>query len=339
MNHELEPDPGFIRFAAESLLAQLHALGKESEGVKAGADLEFVHRMRVASRRLRARLAIFAELLPPRKASAWSKEVRRLTRALGAARDLDVQLNFVQNFFEGVAEPRFQPGLKRLLFRLRQRREVLQKKVTRAVNRMETGGLFADMEKTLRQLRMTAHLPEAEKPSPAAFQLAAAAMSEGFAEMESWEPYVHSPERGAELHAMRIAAKHFRYAMETFAEWYPDELKEPLKAVRRVQELLGDLHDGDVWIVFLPRFLEEERELALEYSGSSRTATRLRPGVLELARDRQEHRDQCYQEFAAHWEKCALKKVWPNLFQVLFAAIGPAGEEKVLVDRVAESAS
>ena len=70
---------------------------------------------------------------------------------------------------------------------------------------------------------------------------------------------------------MRIAAKHLRYTMEVFARLYDDKLKVPLKAARDAQPLLRAVHDADVRLEYLPRFLDEERRRPLDHFGDDKT--------------------------------------------------------------------
>lgn len=60
------------------------------ENVLDTADIERVHDMRVATRRLRAALEIFAPCFPKKEHHALLKEVKRLADALGRRRDPDV---------------------------------------------------------------------------------------------------------------------------------------------------------------------------------------------------------------------------------------------------------
>jgi CHAD domain-containing protein len=76
----------------------LEAFEKEIEGVRAAEDIEYIHRMRVASRRLRAALPLFLSCLPQKQYARWMKEITGITRALGEARDADVQIAFLARF-------------------------------------------------------------------------------------------------------------------------------------------------------------------------------------------------------------------------------------------------
>lgn len=307
-------------FGAETLFAQLEALTEELPGVRLAEDIECVHHMRVASRRLRTRLTLFAPWLPAKKVDGWRKRIRRITTALGAARDTDVQLAFVQQFHDQLTDPRDKPGIARLLLRLHQRRQELQRKVLKALTELEDSHTLAAMSRTVRQLRAQSSLQHVDAHSPALFTLAAQAISTRLAELLSYEPYVHQPERIAELHAMRIATKHLRYVMEVFAPLYTDELKPYIRAARTLQEQLGELHDCDVWAQQLAGFLDDERRRALDYQGSTRGLSRLHAGIQALIDDRGAHRDESYQKFVATWEQLTAKLLWQELLNTVQAA-------------------
>lgn len=93
-------DPGYCLYAANTLLPLLNQLSGELEGVKSGDDIEYIHRCRVATRRIRASLSLF-ECCFPKKAKKWRKEIQDLTKSLGDARDRDVQIAFVNEYISG----------------------------------------------------------------------------------------------------------------------------------------------------------------------------------------------------------------------------------------------
>jgi hypothetical protein len=92
---------------------------------------------------------------------------------------------------------------------------------------------------------------------------------------------------------------------------------------------LGDIHDGDVWIDTLPRFLEAEQARTLAYFGSTAPFEPLRSGILALYHKRQQQRTQDYQEFVTFWEQLQAQGVWERLRQTL-AALGAAAPETSL---------
>ena len=311
-------DASMVHFGAQSLLHELHAMVKEADGGRLAEDLEFVHRMRVASRRLRQRLALFAAILPERKSEAWVKEVKRLTRALGAARDRDVQIELLEKLEAELADAGKKPGYERLLLRMRQRRAKEQKKVIHALDRAETGGELAEMERTFRQLRVAGEMrPESARPTAALFAMARAAVAAGLEQLLAYEIYLSQPERGVELHEMRIAAKQFRYTLEAFAPLFPDELKAEMKAMKSVQDHLGDIHDCDVWIGALPGFVEEEKERAIDYLGHARGISRLKPGIAHLIENRRAVRERNVADLQKLWAQLKKDGMWPRLLAAM----------------------
>ena len=264
---EHEQDAGYILFATEALLKRLQALTQEMDGVRQAQDIEYIHRMRVASRRLRSAITLFEECLPRKKLPDWQKQVRRITRALGAARDTDVQIDLLDQVLRHLQEPsadevdedvrRYPPGIERLRLRLRQRREKLQTDVSGALDAWEASQVTEELGQTLRQQLVQARLSQVEAPSPRVYQQAYLITSLRLEEMLAYEASVYHPEQVEELHAMRIAAKRLRYTLEVFAPLYDDGLKQPLQTVRQVQDVLGDIHDCDVWVLVLPQFMEE----------------------------------------------------------------------------------
>ena len=93
---------GTCRFAAERLRPLIRAFSREIGGVKAGADSEYIHRMRVASRRLRAALPLFDTCFPEKKFRRWMQEIKKITNALGEARDADVQIGFLLGYADAL---------------------------------------------------------------------------------------------------------------------------------------------------------------------------------------------------------------------------------------------
>ncbi|HET7776039.1 MAG TPA: CHAD domain-containing protein, partial [Azospira sp.] len=64
-------DDGVCVFGALLLHRYLDALIQEVDGVRTAEDIECIHRMRVATRRLRAALPLFSDCLPAKKYPNW----------------------------------------------------------------------------------------------------------------------------------------------------------------------------------------------------------------------------------------------------------------------------
>jgi len=307
----------FCLFGSQALLKRLDALTQEIDGVREAKDIEYIHRMRVASRRLRTALTLFGECVPPKRLKKWEKQIKRITRALGAARDTDVQVHFLEEADAHVPERRFRPGIKRLILRLRQKREELQDDVIEALGKFEKSGVPGDMIQSLTRAPGDADPAFLDSHDFVLYQRAFLAVSTRIQELLAYDQHVPFPDHVTELHEMRIAAKNLRYTMEVFAPLYGDEFKQIIETMKSAQETLGDIHDCDVWVSFLPDFLEEERARARDYYGSIRAVKRLEPGIAYLQSERQYHRGVRHNEFADFWQIHKESDTWRNLLQLL----------------------
>lgn len=89
--------------AARVVAVRSQELFEQSAGVLDLDDVERVHDMRVATRRLRAALELFEACFPPKRWRKALKRVRALADALGERRDVDVELELLESLEEKVA--------------------------------------------------------------------------------------------------------------------------------------------------------------------------------------------------------------------------------------------
>lgn len=311
-------DSGISGFGATILLRSVEALQIEVDGVRKSEDIEYIHRMRVASRRLRSALGIFIGILPEKKKAVWIRHIRKLTRALGEARDTDVQIDLVSQIYNGVKDPKCKPGLNRILLRLTQQREGLQADVLSALNDLEKSKVCPQI-----QSRFSPLATGTKETTPPLYQLAYSIINEKLNDFLSYEVYLRQPDNTAMLHEMRIAAKRLRYSMEIFAPIYPDELSQPLQAARKSQQLLGDIHDCDVWITFLPGFEEKERQRIHKFYGHNRPLYRITPGIQYFQHNRTATREKALRDFLKIWRKWREQEIWLSLRETILLAVPP----------------
>jgi CHAD domain-containing protein len=310
-----KPEESIRIYAAGLILKQLDILTAEFIQIRQPRDIEAVHRMRVSSRRMRANLEVFQDCLPTKRGAIWQAAIRDLTRALGDARDTDVQIDSINHIYKELQDPINRPGIRRLLLRLKQQRVRLQEKLINRLDAYETSGVSEEMNAAFtglsaRNLEVYLYTPELYKRSFDRIQSAHSAFL-------SYEEKIQDPANITDLHAMRIAGKNLRYVMECFAPIYSNQLKTPLTIMKTAQELLGNIHDCDVWILQLPDFLEREHKKTLSYFGRDRSSEKLRPGIEFLQGMKQKCREEMYTEFIAKWDQWKSEKVWDGLFHVL----------------------
>ncbi len=309
-------DPEYCRLCARAVLDRVRAVRALVAPVRKAKDPEAVHDMRVASRRLRAALALFGPCLP-RPAGEWRKAIRKVTRALGRARDLDVQIATVLAAQRKRGHTSWRAGMERLLAGLRRRRRAAQGKVNRALTRMVRSGILDEMERSLKAPAGAGPGDRADQAGP--YRLAEGAIRPLLDELESFDADLLCPTAVRRHHAMRIAAKRLRYSLEVFEPLYGPALGPSLRAARDMQTLLGDLHDCDVWVQSLPGALPAEKASA---GKDRRRQRRLAQGIEEFRRDRLRRRGALYRRSVAYWRKCRKEKTWLILRRIL---AGPPG--------------
>src|SRR5919197_4066677 len=95
---DLHADDSFADAAVKVVAVRAEELAGHSENVLDTRDIERVHDMRVASRRLRAVLEIFEPCFPRSEFGGVLRDVKQLADALGARRDPDVHIDALQAF-------------------------------------------------------------------------------------------------------------------------------------------------------------------------------------------------------------------------------------------------
>jgi CHAD domain-containing protein len=135
---DVSPAEPYRHAAARVVRVRAGELFDAADGVLDTRDIERVHDMRVASRRLRAVLEIFAPCFPPSEFPGVLRDVKQLADALGARRDPDVHIEALEAFSKAVAAAN-RPGVARMVEDLRARQsrgnELLAAELERAAQR------------------------------------------------------------------------------------------------------------------------------------------------------------------------------------------------------------
>lgn len=198
----------------------------------ADEDVEHVHAARVATRRAGAALRLFADFLPAGRMKRMKGTLRDIRNSMGEARDLDVYLRR----FEEADDP----ATCDLARRLAERRRAVQPVIIEAAQPLLAG------EKLRR--RVAKLLRKAGKHAPGKLRrepFGDWAIERLAAEWQLFAQGVPGDEpSAAELHEFRIAAKHFRYALELLSGGLPDTLRKQLyPEVKQLQNRLGEIQD------------------------------------------------------------------------------------------------
>jgi CHAD domain-containing protein len=210
-------------------------------------DPEGVHQMRVGLRRLRAAMALFADLLQDAQTAVIKGELKWLTQELAPARELEVLIKRVvapvkkrHVSLDGI------PGLSR---ELSEKRAAALERARSAVTSARFRALTLEIAAWLETGHWTSpHGDHVRAQGDAPIEASATAELK-----RRWKKIRKKGKMLARLdakgrHKLRIQAKKVRYATEFFAPLLsgkraPKRRKKFLNALERLQDTLGDLND------------------------------------------------------------------------------------------------
>lgn len=309
---KLQVDPSLQLAGCQFVSRQLSRLMKHLQGARGAEDIEGIHQSRVACRRLRSGLVVFSDCFDADKLQDWNKHIKKLLKSLGAARDLDVQLEFLQQILDGIdaEHKRNRPGLKRMMLRWKANRDAVQPAVAKAIDRLQKEHVLMNIHLEVERILFGLRQQQVPTLSPELTGRARNRIQQRMLDLVSRRACLEQPQDIPEHHAMRISAKKLRYTMEIFDAVLNGKLRGPIKKVKKIQTILGDLHDCDVWDDDIAGFIEQEKQRTIEYYGNARPFARILPGLDYLRDQRQQCRGQLLNEAREFFEKLEAEQFW-----------------------------
>ncbi|MEJ5260746.1 MAG: CHAD domain-containing protein [Anaerohalosphaeraceae bacterium] len=311
---EQQINQSIYELAGQTLCRYAEAIAKNLEGTLQAEDIEPVHQVRVACRRLRTALRLFAVCLDKKLLRRWRKESKRLLKGFQKARDLDVQIQFLNDFLPQIPPSKKDvlPGLKRLLLRLRQQRQRFQKRLLKSIDRFRRENILSEIfAETERLKQMQGPAPASGLPSAA--DLAKTAVREAMERTLALLPCLQEKENIQGHHRLRIAVKRLRYTLEILQPVFQEEGGRWIQPLKKMQTLLGDLNDCAVWLEQIEQFSTDEEKRTQEYFGHARPFKRLEPGIEFLRRNRKQQWQVLYREASAYCRKLEKDRFWDQL--------------------------
>lgn len=201
-----------------------------------------LHHARVATRRLREALPVLVAVLPQGKLRKAIRRMRRVTRALGPVRELDVELALLAEIER--AHPPHRIAIEHVRQPVVREREAVREEMLERLESIRVGKLI----KTLKALPDTLD----DEPSIRVWEGWRSALAARVARRADRLQQAIA-EAGAiylrdRLHAVRVAAKKLRYSLELMREMSRSRASADLKILKQVQDTLGRLHDLELLI-------------------------------------------------------------------------------------------
>jgi len=271
---------------------------------RAEEDIEYVHQLRVSTRRAGAALRVFRAVLPNRLRRRVRRLLRRLRRAAGLARDWDV---FLLSLPEArpLHTPSGRPAADFLLGYGLGQRQAAQLQLSQTAG--EDGPALTD---TATELLEALEDSRDDRGLP----LRTFALQQFHPLFTQFHQSVLAdPNQPAELHQVRICGKRLRYALEIFIPCFPEWFQRSLyPALEQLQEVLGALQDAAVGA---DRLKELAKYLRRHYP---QPWSRLQPGLdgrIKSLRAQIPALRKTFQKWRTHWLTLAeeIHQVLPGL--------------------------
>ena len=220
------------------LRQRLVSLLKAMPAAQAGDEIS-VHQARVASRRLREALPVLGTRADEHALDRVDKKVRRITRALGPVRELDVTLLLLAEL-EGRGD-----APARAIARVR---EAVTKERQKRRERMLDAITPSKLNKLRKRLVRVAAPNGHRKIKGSALAEANAQVSARAVALRNAIDYAGGIYLADRLHRVRVAAKKLRYAVEVQRELMRSRSTAVLNRLKAQQDLLGRMHDLEILI-------------------------------------------------------------------------------------------
>jgi CHAD domain-containing protein len=313
--HTATVDTSYQYLACQYIKVQVRELSRHLRGARLARNTEYVHQARVASRRLRAALGMFSSCFPDARMKKWQKQIKELTGRLGAARDADVQIEFLKDFISKIpaAGKGLRPGLRRVMLRVKQKRNKIQPKIVKVLDRIKKDGTILDMRAEINRTERRLSRQNIDIRSPYVFEESRRHIEGRLEGLLSCQDCLQNPDDKAGHHDMRIAAKRLRYTLEICNPPFERRLSANIEIMKRLQSLLGKVHDCDVWLEDLAKFSDKEKKRTVKYFGSERAFRKLKPGIEYLAGHRHADREMSFERSRTLWKEIAEAKLLDNL--------------------------
>lgn len=221
------------------VLETLRHLQNNAPGVGDRNDIEFIHQMRVALRRLRSALTTFSKITDDDFWQSIDTETRWIAGLLGDVRDLDVLLIETLPAIEPtltLTKPIHLSTLKRAL---RQYRRSCHKTLLAALNSARYGTLLLRLLHWLNNDTVAR-----ESKSNSLEKFAQRALNKRWRQVDRMAQHWQML-NDEQRHTLRKRAKKLRYAAEFFSALYkPKSVERYLKKLQVLQQLLGSANDA-----------------------------------------------------------------------------------------------
>lgn len=295
----IDPDETLATAGPKIVRFWLAEIRRYEQLVGHGEDIESVHRMRTATRRMQNALRIVGRAFDKRAIASLGLRLKKLAGLLGAVRDRDVFLKWYADYVA------MAPGTHKAS--LGAVSDAWQSARTAALSQLVDFVASDEYAGTLREFgRFVGKPPLVPEHADRTVRKAAErSVKTLFTRVMAFRDDVKRRPTVEKLHELRIAVKRLRYSTELFRSCFRGGGKKFADTLRRIQDALGDLHDADV-----------HRRMVADVAGAALTGDGDNPTTTEafhrIVNSLEMKRKRSYKNFRTAWKKIRVQGIFPK---------------------------
>lgn len=284
------------------LLGELIQMLEHEDGSRTGDDIEDVHDMRVAIRRMRSAFRLLTPYFKSKAIAPYSRQLRKVARTLGTVRDLDVLIADLSQYAKDQPDEA-RAAMELVIARLDNRRSAARKRLNDAFDRgayrrfvEDFGAFLTSPGKGARSVDDDTHPVQVRHVLPELIYHHLGAV-------RAYDGLIADADLTT-IHALRIEFKRLRYAVSLFNDVLGSTIGDFITELKAIQDHLGRLND---LTVARERLTDVMSELDPDADAEAQAA-------LQRYLDSLESEQQTLREGAANvWHRFNTKKVQRNL--------------------------
>lgn len=250
----VQPDDNLAEAGRKVMRYHFAQMLLHEAGTRLGEDIEELHDMRVATRRMRAAFEVFEAAFSQKATKPLLKGLRNTGRSLGKVRDLDVFVEKAQHYMETLPEEK-RAGLQPLLQSWAEQRQAAQLDLIEYLDGPKYARFKADFFAFVNTPGAGAREASGGGFAPNRVrEIVPVLIYTRLASVRAFESILDTASL-EQFHALRIEFKKLRYTVEFFREVLGKEAKAIIDDLKGVQDHLGDLNDAQVATRILDDFL------------------------------------------------------------------------------------
>jgi triphosphatase len=276
---ELNPEATMAEAGRQILLREFIRMRSQEDGVREDKDIEYIHDMRVATRRQRSAFRLLGSYYKSKPVRPLIQNLKELAGALGDVRDLDVMIADLRKAQKNyVSQDSHDPsGFDDMISDLEKKRRKYLRKLLALLSSKGYRRFLEDYTAFLTQEGSAAKSIDTETVTPSKVRhILPGLLHDHLATVRAYDDVISEDIETVEdatLHALRIEFKRLRYATDFFSDVLGASGDEFIKEIKGIQNHLGRMNDIHVAEMQLTSYLdsidEEDAEDEEATGGSS----------------------------------------------------------------------